>query len=67
MPGDLQQLRQGRGKVVVIKALKAFALEKFPTDCALRDVLLAERDKLDVNEFLAKMDIWMKLLRRARP
>lgn len=67
MPRDLQQqLRQGRAKVD-IKALKAFALEKFPRDCALRDVLLAERDKLDVNEFLAKMDIWIKLLRRARP
>lgn len=66
MPGDLQhQPRQGRAEVD-IKALKAFALEKFPRDCALRDVLLAERDNLEVKEFLAKMDIWVKLLRRVR-
>ena len=51
-------------KRVDIKPLKFFAFEKFPKDCALRDVLLAEQDFLNAEEFAVKMEIWLKLLRR---
>lgn len=49
---------------VNLKKLKVFAFEKFSKNCPLRDVLLAERDLLDVHEFLIKLDVWLKLLRR---
>lgn len=47
---------------VNIKGLKAFALG-LPTDSRLRDLILTEDDELDVNEFLAKMDLWLRLVR----
>jgi len=47
---------------VNIKPLKVLVFEKFPKDCVLRDVLLSERDLLNVTEFLAKMETWLKLL-----
>jgi hypothetical protein len=47
-----------------IRRLKRFALEHLPRDSPLRDVLLAEEDELSVQDFLAKMDLWLKLLRR---
>ena len=53
-------------RTVDIKPLKVFALEKFPKDCAIRDVLLAEHDFLDAEEFAVKMETWLKLLRRIR-
>lgn len=49
-----------------IRRLKVFAFNNLPKDEALRECLLAERDLLDVNEFLAKMEIWVKLLRVKR-
>ena len=51
---------------VDIRPLKVFAFEKFPKDCAIRDVLLAEHDFLNAEEFAVKMEIWLKLLRRIR-
>ena len=53
-------------RTIDIKPLKSFAFEKFPKDCALRDVLLAEQDFLNAEEFAVKMEIWLKLLRRIR-
>jgi hypothetical protein len=46
-----------------IRPLKAFVSEKFPKDSPLREALLAERDVLDAQEFLAKMETWLNLLR----
>lgn len=51
---------------VDVHRLKNFAFEKLPKDWALRECLLAERDLLNVDEFLAKMDVWFKLLRVGR-
>jgi len=47
-----------------IRRIKEFAMAKLPKGSALRDVLLSESDDMDVNDFLAKMEIWLKLLRR---
>jgi len=49
---------------VHIRRLKDFALEKLPTGSALRDVLLADDDEQDSEAFLAKVDVWLKLLKR---
>ena len=48
--------------MVDIRRLKGFASERLPSSSRLRNVLLSERDQLTVNDFLAKMDIWMMLL-----
>jgi hypothetical protein len=45
------------------RRLKAFAADRLP-DCALRDVLLAEGDEITNAEFLARLPIWLSLLRR---
>ena len=45
-----------------IRVLKNYAVD-LPKDSRLRDLILAEDDELDAEEFLAKMDLWLKLLR----
>jgi len=52
----------GVEKKLNIQGLKRFALDKLPRDSPLRELLLSERDELDKSEFLAKMDVWLKLL-----
>jgi hypothetical protein len=47
-----------------IRSLKRFAQEYLPRSCALRDVLLAEREELDAEEFLAKLETWLMLTRQ---
>lgn len=47
-----------------IRRIRRFAQERLPIDSPLRDVLLAEKDELSIQDFLAKMDVWLKLLRR---
>lgn len=49
-----------------IRRLKVFAFNNLPKDGALRECLLAERDLLNADEFLAKMEIYLKLLRVRR-
>jgi len=51
-----------KGKTINIKPLKIFALNKLP-NCSLRYLLLIEEEKLDVQTFLARMPIWLKLIR----
>ncbi len=48
--------------MIDIRRLKRFAVENLPSYSQLRIVLLSERDQLKVNDFLAKMDIWITLL-----
>jgi len=48
--------------MIDIRSLKGFALERLHSSSRLRNVLLSERDQLKVNDFLAKMDIWITLL-----
>ncbi len=47
---------------VNISGLKWFATESLPGNSRLRDVLLSERDQLTAMDFLAKMEVWMRLL-----
>ena len=57
---------QERRKVhyeIDIRPLKAFVSIKLPRSWPLRQALLAERDNLEAQEFLAKMETWLNLLR----
>jgi hypothetical protein len=60
-------LSQGHGSVVSQKVriirVKDFAARSLPEASILRGLLLEERDELDREEFLAKMDLWLKLLK----
>jgi len=51
-------------RMILMRKLKDFAFEKLPKGSALRDVLLAEDDELDAEAYLAKTDVWLKLLKR---
>jgi len=48
---------------VDIKPLKSLILAKFPSNHTLRFVLLAERDVLEAEEFLTKLETWLNILR----
>jgi len=49
-------------RAVNILGLKRFANESLPGNSPLRNVLLSEKDQLTPKDFLAKMDVWMRLL-----
>jgi hypothetical protein len=49
---------------VNIQRLKDFAFKEIPRDNLLREILLSERDELEITEFASKIDIWLRLLRR---
>jgi len=55
-----------KGKGLNIRPLKRFAGETFRVGSVLREVLLAEKDELSAEEFLAKLSIWLKLLMMER-
>ena len=48
-------------KINIMK-VKEFAEQNLPRGSILRRLLLKEKTKMDRNEFLAKMDLWLKLL-----
>jgi hypothetical protein len=52
------------GRRIDLPKLEAFAFEKLPIKSSLRDVLLSERDEMQVDEFIHKLSIWLKLCRR---
>ncbi|MEM2991489.1 MAG: hypothetical protein QXQ02_09960 [Halobacteria archaeon] len=52
---------RGQGKTLEIGRLKTF-VKRLP-DCALRTVLLAEDDNVDVTRFLALLPLWLRLAR----
>jgi DNA-binding MarR family transcriptional regulator len=54
---DLCKLKQ-----LKIGNLKQFALANLPATSSLRDLILAEKAQLEPQEFLAKLDLWLKLL-----
>jgi len=47
---------------VNIVNFKRYMTEKIPINSKLKGIILAERDELEVEVFLAKMDVWLKLL-----
>lgn len=48
---------------VDVRRLKEFAFSNLPEGSKLRDLILGEKEELGVEEFLAKMDLWLKLLK----
>ncbi len=46
---------------VNLKRLKQFAFDTLPKTSPLRDILLSESDQISNNDFIAKMDLWLKL------
>jgi hypothetical protein len=51
---------------VNISRLKDFAFSELPRSWILREIILNERDELDVSEFVAKAEIWLKLAKGRR-
>jgi len=49
--------------IVGIAGIKRFAERNLPSDSILRHLLLEEKDRMDRSEFLAKMDLWLRLFR----
>lgn len=49
---------------VSTRGIKKFARNHLPPEHPLREVLMAERDTLTPEEFLAKMDVWLVLINR---
>lgn len=49
-------------KQLDVHGLKHWAKENLPRTSQLRGVLLLEGDILPVEEFIVKMDIWLKLI-----
>jgi len=47
-----------------LRRLKAFALDRLPAGSSLRDVLLSEESEMPADEFIHKLSVWLKLLRR---
>jgi hypothetical protein len=46
---------------VNIQKLREFAFNEIPKDWALREILLAEAEEIDVVVFLARIPIWLRL------
>ena len=49
-------------KQLDIHGLKLWAKINLPRTSQIRSILLLERDYLAVEEFIAKMDLWLKLI-----
>lgn len=56
------ELVQRRSHTVSLKALKEFARKNLLVESVLRSVLLAEDDELSSQEYLAKLDTWLKVM-----
>ncbi len=50
-------------RLLPVRTLKELVLSRFPEGHPLRDVILAEKDHLTPQEFLAKMEVWGVLLK----
>jgi len=51
-------------RTVSIELLKAFARDKLPVDSPLRDLILAEPDRILASELAVKIPMYLQLLRR---
>jgi hypothetical protein len=51
-------------KKIATRSLKTFALRHLPRSSTLKDILLSEPDELSPAEFLARIDLWLRLLER---
>ena len=58
----VESISRAHSKQLGIHGLKNWAKDILPRTSQIRSILLLERDFLTVDEFLAKMDIWLKLI-----
>ena len=60
---DIMNLEEYHQNATInIMPLKKFAYEELSKSSHLRNILLSEKEILTVSEFLAKMDVWLKVL-----
>lgn len=45
-----------------MRRLKDFVMKSLPEDSKLRTLILNERDEISIEEFIAKVGVWLKLL-----
>jgi hypothetical protein len=57
-----ESINRAHSKQLDIHGLKHWAKENLPRTLQIRSILLLERDYLAVGEFIAKMDLWLKLI-----
>jgi hypothetical protein len=48
-------------KMIDMRSLKEFALRELPADWPLREILLAEKDEIEADEFIVKVPIFLRL------
>ncbi len=53
-------------RTIKTSVLKQFALDTLPAGCTLKEVLLADKDEMPVDEFLFKIPLWLVLLRQVK-
>lgn len=46
---------------VDISKLKDFVFKRVPKDWPLREILISEKDRLNVQIFLSRLPVWLKL------
>ncbi|MCJ2669454.1 MAG: hypothetical protein LN416_02940 [Candidatus Thermoplasmatota archaeon] len=51
-------------RMINTSSLRRFASQRLPSSSVLREVLMAESERLTVKEFLAKMDVWLLLFKK---
>ena len=44
-----------------MRGFKDLAVSRIPQDHPLREVILAEKDEIEVEEFLLKLEVWLNL------
>ena len=57
-----ESVNRAQRKQLDIHGLKRWARDTLPRTSQIRSILLLERELLTVEEFIAKMDIWLKLI-----
>jgi hypothetical protein len=55
-----------KAKVINMGRLKQFAFEILPKESPLRDLLLTEKGEMLAEEFIIKLEIWLKLIKRLK-
>ena len=61
-------MEKGReGRSVKTEKLKKWAQASLPVDSNLRELLMLERDEIGAEEFIIKIDVWLKLLELETP
>jgi hypothetical protein len=58
----IESINRAQSKQLDIHGLKRWAKDILPKTSQIRSILLLERELLTVEEFIAKMDIWLKLI-----